>query len=195
MEEAKKMTCYKRLIFKQFVHVSGLCGPQFLSYLPKRFTHLCRALYGDAILVYRFGAPIWPSEINNLLFTRELVYVRINISSNTWNGYTAENQEERLFFNETAFLFWCHALWKLGSSNCCIFEMKHATGMETCTKIYFLFIFNLVKTRIRKTSLFWVYNFMTSLWKPSIQSYFNKRTRKQMCMQQLQNLYQIWQIS
>ena len=82
------------------------------------------------------------------------------------------------FFNETAFLFWCHALWKLGSSNCCIFEMKQATGMETCTKIYFLFIFNLVKTRIRKTSLFWVYNFMTSLWKPSIQSYFNKRTPK-----------------
>ena len=32
-------------------------------------------------------------------------------------------------------------LWKLGSSNCCIL---HSTGMETCTKIYFLFIFNLV---------------------------------------------------
>ena len=37
---------------------------QFLSYLPKRFTHLCRGLNGDAILVYRFGAPIWPPEIN-----------------------------------------------------------------------------------------------------------------------------------
>ena len=24
--------------------VSGVCGPQFLSNLPKRFTHLCRAL-------------------------------------------------------------------------------------------------------------------------------------------------------
>ena len=55
---------------------------------------------------------------------------------------TAENQEERLFFKETAFLFWCHALWKLGSF--CIFEMKHATVMETCAEIYFLFIFNLV---------------------------------------------------
>ena len=53
MEEAKKMNV-KRLIFKQFVQVSGLCGPQFLSYLPKCFTHLCR----DAILVYRFGALI-----------------------------------------------------------------------------------------------------------------------------------------
>ena len=59
--------------------------------------------------------------------------MHINISSNTWNGYAAKNQEERPFFNETAFLFWCHALWKVGSSNRCIFaEMKHATGMETC---------------------------------------------------------------
>ena len=110
VEEAKKMTCYKRLMYKEFVQVSGLCGPQLLSYLPKRFTHLCRALYGDAILVYRLGAPIWPPEINKniwgslflqklFLFTRELAYVYINISSNTWNGYTAENQDERLFSN------------------------------------------------------------------------------------------------
>ena len=109
------MKCYKRLIYKQFFQVSGLCGPQFLSYLQKRFTHLCRALYGDAILVYRFGPPILPPEINKniwsslfvwklFLFTRKLAYVRINRSSYTRNGYTAENQEERLFFNETAFL-------------------------------------------------------------------------------------------
>ena len=137
---------------KQFVQVSGLCGSQFMSYLPKRFTLLCRALYGDAIII---GAPIWPiwfwctnmvAGNKNIwsslfleklfLFTRELEYVHINISSNTWNGYTAENQEERLFFNETAFQFWCHALWKLGSSNCCICEMKHATGLESCAKTY-----------------------------------------------------------
>ena len=43
MEEAKKMKGYKRLIYKQFVQVSGLCGLQFLSYLPKRFTHLLEA--------------------------------------------------------------------------------------------------------------------------------------------------------
>ena len=64
MKEAKKMVCYKRLIFKQFVQVSGFFGLQFLSYLPKRFTHLCRALYGDALLVHSFGAPIWPPKIN-----------------------------------------------------------------------------------------------------------------------------------
>ena len=70
VEEAKKIKCYKRLIYKQFVHVSDLCGPQFLSYLPKRFTYLCRALYGDAILVNHFGAPIWLPEINkNIEFT------------------------------------------------------------------------------------------------------------------------------
>ena len=34
----------------------------------------------------------------------------------------------------------------LGGSKCCIFEMKrmkHVTGMETCTKMYFLFIFTI----------------------------------------------------
>ena len=148
MEEAKKMKCYKRLIYKQFVPVSGLCDPQFPSYLPKRFTHPCRALYGDWCTNMAAGNQQKHLEftfsIVALFFTRELAYVRINTSSNTWNGYNAENEEKRLFFNEKAFLFWCHALWKLGSSNCCIFEMKHATGMETCTKIYFLFIFNLV---------------------------------------------------
>ena len=50
--KAKKMKCYKRPIYKQFVSV---CGPQFLSYRPKSFTHLRRALYGDAILVYQYG--------------------------------------------------------------------------------------------------------------------------------------------
>ena len=36
-------------------------------------------------------------SIKALSFPRELAYVRINISSNARNGYTAENQEERLF--------------------------------------------------------------------------------------------------
>ena len=35
----------------------------------KRFTHLCRALYGDAILVHRFGAPIWLPEINKNIWS------------------------------------------------------------------------------------------------------------------------------
>ena len=88
-------------MYKSFVQVSGLCGPQFLIYLLKRFTNLCRALYGDTVLLHRFGAPIWLLEITFSIkalffFTRELAYVHINITSNTWNGYTAENQDERL---------------------------------------------------------------------------------------------------
>ena len=79
-------------------------------------------------------------------FTRELAYVRINISSNIWNGYTAEIQEVRLFFNDTAFLLWCmlSRTVKTRKFKCCIFELKHATWMEPCTKIFYLFIFNLV---------------------------------------------------
>ena len=69
MKEAKKMKCYKGLKFKRLVQVSGLCGPQFLSYLPKRFMHLGKALDGDAILVYIFGAPIWPPEINKNIWS------------------------------------------------------------------------------------------------------------------------------
>ena len=59
MEEAKKMKCYKRLKDKQFVEVSGLGGPQCLSYLPKRFTHfvdLCRETpYWCTVLVHQYG--------------------------------------------------------------------------------------------------------------------------------------------
>ena len=108
---------------------------------PRRKCQHCRLQYSisrsNLMAIDRFHCHATKKKWETVL-TRELEYGRINISSNTWNGYTAENQEERLFFNETAFPFWCHALWKLGSSNCCIFEMKHATGMETCTKIYFL---------------------------------------------------------
>ena len=97
VEEAKKIKYYKRPIYKQFAQISSLCGPQFLSYLHKHFTHLCRVLYGDAKLVDRNCPPIWPPEINKnirsslfllklFLLTREPAYVRINTSLNTWNA-------------------------------------------------------------------------------------------------------------
>ena len=142
---------YKRLIYKQFVQVSGLCGPQFLSYLTKRFTHLCRALYGDAILVHRFGAPITKiAKKSGVHFSIKALsfHSRTSIcarkSSNSWSSYTVENQEDRLFLQGDSILILVSRTVKTRNSNCCIFEMKHATGLETCTKIYFLFIFNLV---------------------------------------------------
>ena len=43
MAEAKKFKGYKRLINKQLLQVSGLCGTPFLSYLPKRSKQIYRA--------------------------------------------------------------------------------------------------------------------------------------------------------
>ena len=61
---------------------------------------------------------------------------------NNWKNdmslFSATNQErpfEQLLSEKrrfsTSIPILCHALWKLGSSNCFIFEMKHASG--TCT--------------------------------------------------------------
>ena len=97
---------------------------KFQVFLAHSFWVICRNVsYNFAELCMEtpywctVGPPIWSPEINKnimiwsslflqklFLFTRELAYVRINISSKTWNGYTTENQVERLF-NEKAFLF------------------------------------------------------------------------------------------
>lgn len=53
------MKRYKKLIHKQLLQVSGLFGTPFLSYLLKIFTQRYGVLYGDTILVYRRGTPIW----------------------------------------------------------------------------------------------------------------------------------------
>ena len=83
MEEAKKMKCYKRLIYKQFVQVSGLCGPQFLSYLPKRFTHfvdLCRETpYWCTVLVHQYGRRKWLEEPRGVdIIERREFYTQMN---------------------------------------------------------------------------------------------------------------------
>ena len=104
MEEGKKMKCYKRLRYQQFFKVSGLCGRQFLSYWPKRFMHLCRALYGDAILVYRFEAQMAAgNQQKHVEFTFSIKALSFHSRTSmrahkhifyqlNWNGYTAENQ-------------------------------------------------------------------------------------------------------
>ena len=92
-----------------------------------------------------------------LFFTRERAYMRINKSSNTWNGYTAENQEDRLFSTRQHSNF--------GLTHCENSEVQIAVfskwnmlrKWKLVQKIYFLFIFNLVYIRIRKTALFWLY--------------------------------------
>ena len=53
MEEAKKMECYKRLIYKQFVkqfvQVSGLWGPQLNSENKPQGLYFSKALFGGLI--------------------------------------------------------------------------------------------------------------------------------------------------
>ena len=51
MTDAKNFKYYKRLINRQLLQVSGLCGTPFFSYLLKRLTQIYRAQYGDAMLV------------------------------------------------------------------------------------------------------------------------------------------------
>ena len=58
--------------------------------------------------------------------------------------YCWKSRGETIFQRDSIPTLVLRRLWKLGSSNCCTFEMKHATGMETCARIYFLVIFNRV---------------------------------------------------
>ena len=45
--------------------------------------------------------------------------------------------KRRYFFQRDSIPVLVSRTGKFGSSNCCIFEIKHATGMKTCTKIDF----------------------------------------------------------
>ena len=101
MDEAKKMKCYKRLLYKQLVQVSGLCGPQFLSYLPKRFTHLCRALY--SLRGKRFQSSYCAKvrdELARKRLLRRLSFVwRRHIGAPFWcTNMGAGNQQKHLEF-------------------------------------------------------------------------------------------------
>ena len=90
------MKCYKRLRYQQFVQVSGLCGRQFLSYWPKRFMHLCRALYGDAT-VWQMVAGNQQKHVEFTFSIKALSFhsrtsMRAHKHIFYRNGYAAENQ-------------------------------------------------------------------------------------------------------
>ena len=115
MKDAKNFKCYKRLINRQLLQVSGLCGTLFFSYLPKCSTQIYRAQYGDAMLVPFWGAPTWQPEVNEniwsslllwerLLFPRELIYMHINTSPNALTVQTAKNHTNRPFFKRDSFV-------------------------------------------------------------------------------------------
>jgi len=86
-----------------------------LSYLPKRSTEICRAQYGNAMLVSLGGTPTWPPEINEniwnplllfkrYLFSRELLYNHISFPPNVLTVQTAKNHKES---DVVVFFFFC----------------------------------------------------------------------------------------
>ena len=78
------------LVCKQFV--SGLYGRQFLSYLPKCFTHLWRALFWDAILGLILIS-ILQNDIDTLWFIHKVILYkgRNCIEYQYWLGLSPEN--------------------------------------------------------------------------------------------------------
>ena len=127
--------------------------------------HCMERPYWCTILVHQYGLR---KSTKHLKFT-------FSIKALSCDSGTSIRAHKHIFWYLKWLYYWksrgemsLYTLWKPGSSHCCIFEMKHAMRMETCTKIYFLFIFNLELIRIHKTMLFWLYNLMMSLWRPSI---------------------------
>ena len=110
MKEAKKLQCYKEYTTKQLHQVSDMHCIPLLSYLAKRSTEICRAQYGNVMLVSLVGAQTWPPEINEniwnslllfqrLLFPRELLFNYINFSPNALTVQTAKNHKESPFLH------------------------------------------------------------------------------------------------
>ena len=110
VEEAKKMKCFKRLIYKKsqvfMTHSFGIICRNFSCI----FVKLCMETpYWCTVLVHQYGRR---KSTKQLEFTFSLkvlsVHSRTSIRAHKhifqylkWYGYTAENQEET-FFNETA---------------------------------------------------------------------------------------------
>ena len=122
---------------------------QFLSYLSKHFTHLYnksfvwrRHIRGQKLstndqsmaagnqqkrleVTFSIKALCFRSRAGIRAHKHVFQYLKW---LNCWKS-TGET-----FLNKKSFLFWCQALWKLGSSHCCFFEMKQASGMENGRK-------------------------------------------------------------
>ena len=78
VEKAKKFWCYRRQQNKSLRQVLGLCILPNFRYSLKWFSEIYRTQYGNAMLVYLSGAPIWQPEnsvnIWNLLWlSRRLI--------------------------------------------------------------------------------------------------------------------------
>ena len=57
MNKFKKLSCYRRLIIKTLLQLSGLYVFPIFKYLSQYFAQIYRAQYGAAMLVYLQGTP------------------------------------------------------------------------------------------------------------------------------------------
>ena len=104
VEEAKKTKSYKRLIYNNLSKSLVLVAHSFWVICrndSRTFVELCMEMpYWCIVLVHQYGRRKSTKTSGVHFFYKSSFFpldLRVNISSNTWNGFTAENQEERLF--------------------------------------------------------------------------------------------------
>ena len=144
----------QKTVYKQFVQVSGLCGPQFTSYLPKHFTHHCRDLYTNMAA---------ENQQKHLEFT-------FSIKSLSFHSRASIHAHKHIFY----YLKWLNCLKSRGEAffqldsipilvsrtvktqkfKLLQFQNETCYGTRNLYKDLFFVYFNLVLMRIRKTSLF-----------------------------------------
>ena len=108
MEKAEKFWCYRRQRAKSLLHVLALCVLPNFRYSSKCFAEIYKAQYGNAMLVYIRGTPIWrlKNSINiwNLLWlTRRLIFsteqtsIYVSPFPNNITSKKARNHEISIF--------------------------------------------------------------------------------------------------
>ena len=139
---------YKRLINKQLLQVSGLCGTPFLSYLTKSSTHIALSmepLRGTPTWQPQIYENIWNSLLlwERLLFPPELVSIHINTSPNTWTVQTAKNHKKKPFFRRDSFATvqsWCYKWRKSRKFKTLYFKHKRCYWAGNLWKDIFLVV-------------------------------------------------------
>ena len=98
MEETKKIKRYKRLIYKQFVQVSDLCGPWFLSIwrnVSRTFEDLCmETSYWCTVLVHQYGRlKSTKTSVVHFVFIKSLSFLsRASIRAHKTNKLEMESR-------------------------------------------------------------------------------------------------------
>ena len=156
------------------------------SFTPKRFTHLCRALYADAILVY-IAIPFWCTSMAAGNQQKHLEFI-FSIKALSFHSRTSIRTHKHIFL----YLQWLYC-WKSRGETFHTRQHSYLVSLTVKTRKFKLLYFrnetcygngNLYRDllfvylqpseiRIRKSSLFRPYHLMTSLWKPSISTLSN----------------------